>query len=65
MNSIGYYRNSRFFFKKTNLSKVLSFKFVRFGTKISPAVLNSHSHEADNGSALLNSLINMKENQKL
>jgi hypothetical protein len=65
MNSTGSYRNSRFFFKKTNLSKVLSFKFVRFGTKINPAVLNSRSHAADDGSALLNSLINMKENQKL
>ncbi|KZS10308.1 Uncharacterized protein APZ42_025255 [Daphnia magna] len=42
--------------KKTSLSKLLSDKFERFGTKMSPAVLNIRSHAADDCSALMYSL---------
>ncbi len=45
-----------FCFKKTSLSKLLSDKLDRFGTKTSPAVLNNRSQAADDGSAMLYSL---------
>ena len=45
-----------FCFKNTNLSKLISDKFARFGTKINPAVLNSRSQAAEEVSALLYSL---------
>ena len=50
-----------FCFKKTNLSKLASDKFVRFGTKISPAVLKRRSHAAEDGKALLYSMYQINE----
>ena len=55
--SIQQRQHSPFNFKKTSISKLRSDNRVLFAVKIKPAVLKTRSHAADDGNALLYSLI--------